>query len=292
MAYYGDLSVQVSLPALKAFEAAARLGSFKAAAAELSISPTAVSHHINNLEQRLNVALFVRAARKIALTRVGDELAAATSMGFQTIESALERIWMKDKQIQVATTSSFAALVLIPALHQFYAQYPDNTVNITSGEHLDADNFTLSIRLGDINKQSSTDVIKHEQFNLFCAGSIAAEYNFTEKITVYTTRWKNNALPEVPLSAWLELNDLPNKNIEVKYFDQELFGIQQCLVENAFVFCSKTLAQGYLKSGVLSELNTQAVNSQLCYYIANKEMSYSRHNFMFIAWLEKLLLAN
>lgn len=283
--------MQVSLSALKVFEAAALLGSFKAAAAELSISPTAVSHHISNLEQRLNVALFDRTARKVRLTRIGEELAAATSLGFHTIETALESIWVKDKQIQVATTSSFAALVLIPALHQFYAQYPDSTVNIISGENLDADQFTLSIRLGDINKQSSTDVIKHEQFNLFCGGNTAAEFNLSTKITVYTTKWKNNALPEVPLLAWLELNGLPNKNIEVKYFDQELFGIQQCLVENAFVFCSKTLAQGYLKGGVLSELSTQAVNSQLCYYIANKEMSYSRHNFMFIAWLEKLLSA-
>ena len=56
--------MNVSLPALKAFESAARLGSFKAAATELAISPTAVSHHINNLEQRLNVNLFIRETKE------------------------------------------------------------------------------------------------------------------------------------------------------------------------------------------------------------------------------------
>lgn len=54
--------------ALKVFESAARLGSLKAAAAELFISVTAVSHHIDNLEQQLTVILFIRKARKVALT--------------------------------------------------------------------------------------------------------------------------------------------------------------------------------------------------------------------------------
>ena len=281
--------MQVSLPALKAFESAARLGSFKAAAAELSISPTAVSHHINKLEQRLSVKLFIRSARKVTLTELGKELASATSHGFQTIETAIERIAAKDKQINVATTSSFAALVLIPTLQEFYIQYPEINLNITSGESIESNNFNLPIRLGEIDKQSSDDVIKIEKFNLFCAAHFAAQFKQKEQMTIYTTHWKNSSLPKVPLAAWLELNGLQNKQIKVKYFDQELFGIQQALLENAYVFCSRTLTQGYLKAGVLTELNTQAISSQLCYYIANKEKLTSRHNFMFIEWLDKLL---
>ncbi|MDQ9813930.1 LysR family transcriptional regulator, partial [Acinetobacter pittii] len=46
--------MQVSLQALKAFESAARLGSFKLAAEELSLTPTAISHHVANLESRAN----------------------------------------------------------------------------------------------------------------------------------------------------------------------------------------------------------------------------------------------
>ncbi len=281
--------MQVSLPALKAFESAARLGSFKAAAAELSISPTAVSHHINKLEQRLNVTLFTRSARKVTLTALGKELSTATSQGFQSIEIAIDKITAKDKQIHVTTTSSFAALVLIPSLQAFYKQYPEIKVNITSGENIDANNFTLPIRLGETDKQSSADVIKFEQFNLFCTADTAAKFHQTERLTIYTTNWKNSSLPNVPLQAWLELNGLQNKQIQVRHFDQELFGIQQALLENAYVFCSRTLTQGYLKAGVLTELNTLAINSQLCYYIANKENHLSRHNFMFIEWLENIL---
>ncbi len=231
----------------------------------------------------------MRTARKVALTELGKELAAATSQGFQTIETAIEKIAVKDKQINVATTSSFAALVLIPALQEFYTQYPESNVNITSGESIEANNFTLPIRLGEIDKQSSADVIKLEQFNLFCSAHTAAQFNQTEQMTIYTTDWKNSSLPSVPLQAWLQLNGLQNKQIKVRRFDQELFGIQQSLLENAYVFCSRTLTQGYVKAGVLIELNTQAINSQLCYYIANKEKHLSRHNFMFIEWLDKLL---
>nr|WP_319554145.1 LysR family transcriptional regulator [uncultured Vibrio sp.] len=281
--------MQVSLPALKAFESAARLGSFKAAAAELSISPTAVSHHINKLEQRLNVTLFVRSARKVTLTELGKELAVATNQGFQSIETAIEKITAKDKQINVTTTSSFAALVLIPALQEYYMLYPDSKVNITSGESIDTDNFTLPIRLGVTDKQSSMDIIKVEQFNLFCTAHAATQFRQTDQITIYTTDWKNSSLPTVPLQAWLELNSLQNKQVQIRHFDQELFGIQQALLENAYVFCSRTLTQGYLKAGVLTELNTHVISSQLCYYIPNKEMRLSRHNFMFIEWLEKLL---
>lgn len=281
--------MQVSFPALKAFESAARLGSFKAAAADLSISPTAVSHHINKLEQRLNVTLFTRTARKVTLTEPGKELAIATSHGFQSIDTAIEKITTKDKQINVTTTSSFAALVLIPALQEFYTLYPENKVNITSGESIDANNFTLPIRLGETNKQSSMDIIKIEQFNLFCTAHAAAHFRRTEQITIYTTEWKNSSLPNVPLQAWLELNGLQSKQVQIKYFDQELFGIQQALLENAYVFCSKTLTQGYLKAGVLTELNTRTISSGLCYYIDSKEKRYSRHNFKFIEWLDKLL---
>lgn len=281
--------MQVSLPALKAFEAAARLGSFKAAAAELSISPTAVSHHINKLEQRLGVTLFNRTTRKVVLTEGGKELAAATSRGFHLIEAAIDKIAAQEKQINVATTSSFAALVLIPALHEFYAQNPDCTVHVTSGESIEVNPFTLPIRLGEIDKQACADVIKRERFNVFCSAKAAAQFGERESVAIYTTYWKNSTLPKVPLQAWLQRNGLQDKPLNVRYFDQELFGIQQALLEDAYVFCSSTLTQGYVNAGVLNELNTQAIDSQLCYYIADKEKHLNRFNFMFIEWLEGLL---
>ncbi|BCO18262.1 LysR family transcriptional regulator [Alteromonas sp. KC3] len=281
--------MQVSLPALKAFEAAARLGSFKRAAEELSLTPTAVSHHITNLEQRLGTTLFVRRARQIALTDNGKVLSSAATQGFATIAIALETVVASEKDINIATTSSFAALVLIPALQQFYTEHPEIKVNITSGENIEASKFTLPIRLGDIDKQIPSDMLKRERFNLFCGPNAELDFSHRRQLSIYTTEWKNSALPKVPLQEWILANNLDHQQLSVKYFDQELFGIQQALLENAYVFCSQTLAQNYLASGVLSEAHTTAVNSSLCYYIANKEALTSRHNVKFIEWLESVL---
>ncbi len=93
----------------------------------------------------------------------------------------------------------------------------------------------------------------------------------------------------MPLLAWLERNGLQNKPVTVKTFDQELFGIQQALLENSLVFCSTTLVKGYVTAGVLTELNTKAVESELCYYIPDKSKRCNRYNVNFIEWLGSLI---
>lgn len=281
--------MQVSLPALKAFEAAARLGSFKLAAHELSLTPTAVSHHVGNLEQRLGTTLFIRHARRITLTDNGKALSSATTRGFAAITAALEEIVTSEKDINITTTSSFAALVLIPALQQFYTKHPEIKVNITSGECIEASKFTLPIRLGDIDKQMPSDILKRERFNLFCGPHVEQDLQQGSSRPIYTTEWKNRALPKVPIQNWIETNKLCSQQLNVRYFDQELFGVQQALLENAYVFCSQTLAYNYLASGVLREAHTKAVESSLCYYIADKQAHTSRQNFEFIEWLEIFL---
>lgn len=114
--------MQVSLPALKAFEAAARLGSFKRAAEELSLTPTAVSHHITNLEQRLGTTLFVRRARQIALTDNGKVLSSAATQGFATIAIALETV--------VASEKTLILLLPLHLRHLFlFLHYSSSTLN-------------------------------------------------------------------------------------------------------------------------------------------------------------------
>ena len=72
----------ISLAAVRAFEAAARLGSFKEAALELHLSSSAVSHAINSLEDALGVALFVRSHRRVTLTADGRLLLRHSTTAF------------------------------------------------------------------------------------------------------------------------------------------------------------------------------------------------------------------
>lgn len=282
-------SLQVSLQALKAFESAARRGSFKLAAEELSLTPTAISHHISNLESRLNVTLFHRQGRRISLSRTGIKLAKATSEGFRIIDNTLEEVMKASNSVRVTTTSSFAALVLIPSQYEFEQANPGISMEISTGESLDSHSYVIPIRFGDASVAADSDVIGTESFNVFGAYGTTPPSWSNEPITLFTTEWKNKSLPEPPIGAWLKKNRLDESNITLKRHDQELFGIQQAMAENGLVFCSTTLTKRLLKSNLLQEFGTQSVESDLCYYIPNKDSFETKSATRFLNWVEDVL---
>lgn len=281
--------MQVSLQALKAFESAARLGSFKLAAEELSLTPAAISHHIGNLENRLNVSLFHRQGRRISLTGTGARLARATSEGFRKIDSALEEVMRAGSAVRVTTTSSLAAMVLIPSQHEFEQANPDISIEISTGESVDSQSYVIPIRFGDVSLVQTADVVKSESFNVFGAYGKEPPAWANETLTVFTTEWKNKSLPDAPFGAWLEKNGLDGADIRLKTFDQELFGIQQAMAENGLVFCSTTLAARLSKAKLLQQFETQPVESNLCYYVPNKDSFETRGAVKFLKWIEDIL---
>src|SRR5215470_12264655 len=108
----------VPLGALRAFEAAARHGSFKAAAAELGVTPAAVSHQIAALERRLGTLLFERLNRAIAPTAKGAALVAVLSELFDRLGAALDAArrprGTKRSILVVSAVPSLAAKWLAP----------------------------------------------------------------------------------------------------------------------------------------------------------------------------------
>lgn len=283
------LNLQVSLQALKAFESAARRGSFKLAAEELSLTPTAISHHISNLESRLGVNLFHRQGRRILLTGTGERLAKASSDGFRKIDSALKEVMKAGGRVRVTTTSSLAAMVLIPSQHEFEQANPNISIEISTGESVDSQSYILPIRLGDASVVEDSDVIKSESFNVFGAYGKTLPSWSDAPITLFTTEWKNKSLPEPPLAAWLNLNGLDGSSIRLKKFDQEFFGIQQAIANNGLVFCSTTLTKRLLQDNLLQKFETQPVNSDLCYYVPNKGSFETRSAARFLDWIEDIL---
>tara|TARA_R110002049_G_scaffold219404_3_gene391081 strand:+ start:2657 stop:3508 length:852 start_codon:yes stop_codon:yes gene_type:complete len=281
--------MQVSLQALKAFESAARQGSFKLAAEELSLTPTAISHHISNLESRLNVNLFHRRGRRISLTGTGMRLARATSDGFRKIDSALEELMQVGNVVRVTTTSSLAAMVLIPSQHEFEQHNPDISLEISTGESVDSQSYIIPVRFGDISVVRDSDLIRAESFNVFGAYGMKPPSWSNEPLTLYTTQWKNTSLPDPPLAAWLEANGLDGSNVELKKYDQELFGIQQAMAENGLVFCSTTLTKMLIESNLLQQFSTRPVTSDFCYYVPNKDSFETRSAARFLDWIEDTL---
>ena len=121
--------------ALRAFEAAARLGSFKLAAEELSVTPAAISHQISALEDYLGVTLFVRSNRLVVLSKVGQELAREVGASFKRLQTALVRAsghHTDDKVLIVSAAPSIAAKWLVPRLNRFHALHPEIDLRLSS----------------------------------------------------------------------------------------------------------------------------------------------------------------
>ena len=142
-----------SLNGLRAFEAAARHMSFTAAAAELNVTQTAISHQIRRLEQELGVSLFVRQNRSLALTSEAKEYLPGIRAAFNDLRLATDRLRRKDNDrvLTVSTLASLAAKWLLPRLSSFQQAHPDIDVRITSSTSLvdfRRDDVDAAIRYG------------------------------------------------------------------------------------------------------------------------------------------------
>lgn len=142
-----------SLSALRAFEAAARLGSFKHAAEELAVTATAISHRIRVLEEDLERPLFVRKVRAVELTADGRILQSAVSSGFHTMAAAIAQLRQPGRAtVTLSTTPAFAAKWLVPKLGAFQAAQPDIDLHVHASNapvDLKAGTVDLAIRYGE-----------------------------------------------------------------------------------------------------------------------------------------------
>jgi LysR family transcriptional regulator, glycine cleavage system transcriptional activator len=141
------------LNALRAFEATARHLSVKSAAAELCVTPGAVSQLLKTLEQRLGVMLFKRANRGVTLTEAGQSYLPPVRNAFRQIADATNRIAAAGNtgMLMVSATPFFAATWLVPRLSDFQKAHPDIDLQIVTGNALadfSRDGIDVAIRHG------------------------------------------------------------------------------------------------------------------------------------------------
>lgn len=139
--------------ALRAFEAASRHGSLSAAAKELCVTHSAVSHQVKRLESELGVSLFQRSNRGLIISEEGQALLPVLSDSFDRIAGALENIRQlgTEQALQVSCTPSFAAKWLLPRLADWYARPDSKRIHLVPTlELLDMkkDSIDLAIRCG------------------------------------------------------------------------------------------------------------------------------------------------
>ncbi|MCK7616006.1 LysR family transcriptional regulator [Roseibium sediminicola] len=148
-----DIS-QLPLNALRAFEASARLNSFTRAGLELRVSQTAISHQVKALEELLDLTLFERLPRGVALTDEGLALLPVLTDAFQRISAALSRFEDGNFRdvLSVGVVGTFATGWLLPHLGAFANRYSHIDLRLkTNNNRADilADGLDCFIRFGD-----------------------------------------------------------------------------------------------------------------------------------------------
>jgi LysR family transcriptional regulator, glycine cleavage system transcriptional activator len=145
------------LNAVRAFEAAARLGSFKEAAIELGVTHGAISQQVRLLEDRLGApALFRRSTRRVTLTPAGTALLEEIGPALDRISAAVQRHRATNGEVPAAVLrvnalATFSMRWLLPRLSRFRDERPDIEVHLTtSNDPIDAlaDTFDVVIRGG------------------------------------------------------------------------------------------------------------------------------------------------
>lgn len=147
----------VPLNALRVFECLARRRSHSAAAAELGVTVSALSHQIKKLEQHLGAALVISNGRRLALTPVGEELAAAVGDGFSRVREGMSSIG-KVRPLKLAVCPLFAAALLAPRW---------DTLEVKAG-----DRFELSLAALPQPSQATDAAV------CLCAGTLSDHNSF------------------------------------------------------------------------------------------------------------------
>ncbi|QUX97261.1 LysR family transcriptional regulator [Marinomonas sp. CT5] len=290
-----------SLNAIKAFESAARLNSFKEAANELNVTPTAISHQIRALEDSLNIRLFERRTRAVTLTKEGELLAATANQSLQDLLSTINQLMGSPQTLTISTTSSFAAMWLVPNLADFQAQHPDLDIQIRAEESLidigHDRRVDLAIRYGEPPQQGGNKLLIYQPLIQESLGFFATP-DYWKKFatnpsdaTFFCTRWKNPNLPNLGIEDAIKKAST-NTQPTIRYFNDENLTAQAALAGQGIGTLSQLAVENFVKNAWLTQGENKMAKhiTGLNYYlIIPKRLHANQIVIHFQKWLQSTL---
>jgi len=247
------------LTALRAFESASRLLSFKAAAEELAVTPTAISHQIRSLEDWLGVALFERLPRQVRLTEGGERLFRSLHGALLEVAQSVDtlRPQRSGSSLTLSTTAAFAALWLVPRLGRFYAKHPN--INVRLDTHCE---------VIDLHQDASVDLVLRYSlddypnlYGLCLFDESFGVYGSPEQVALAARRtpslisvhWHNSKLYAHGWDAWCGKSgeNWTNQHPVIREYDEEHYALQAAIAGQGLVLASNILVSESVASGLL-----------------------------------------
>ena len=265
------------LRALHAFEAAARHHSFAAAAGELGVTPTAISHQIRQLEEACGVKLFQRRPRPLLLTSAGARLYPALRNGFDALASAVALLAEGDVQapLRVTSPSAFASKWLVPHLPKWRDENPTIPLEIIGTDavlDLRAGAADVAIRYA---RKPPLDFVAHEVFRDVYApvcsprllerhGPIARAADLL-RLPLIHYDWITRDQDAPTWRQWLDVISSidPDFNATEKAWDlsfrEELHAIDAVVGGQGVAICSDVVVSNELRNGLLVKAHPLAL---------------------------------
>lgn len=283
-----------SLNALRAFAVAGRHLNLTTAAAELFVTPSALSHQIRGLEEQLGVKLFRRTGKGLALTHEGSLLLPGLTESFEKMASTLALLGATSREngIAVSMLSTFAMRWFIPRLSAFQKERPDINIRISTSVALvdfRAGDVDCAIRFGDGTWQGlHADLLFPEQLVPVCSPNLPTK----EKPLATPADLKHHTLLHAQLRAddwriWLHAAGVDDTDAEYgPVFETRNFAIQAAIDGLGVAIVDPHLVAEELKSGRLIQPFAQLPISRGAYYLVYPDRIAKAERFIaFRTWL-------
>ncbi|HKU08286.1 MAG TPA: LysR family transcriptional regulator [Bradyrhizobium sp.] len=194
---------------MNAFVRVAERGSFAAAATDLGLTPSALSKLVTRIEDRLGVRLLTRTTRKLALTAEGELFVARSRDILASIEAAEAEVTAASERprghLRVSVGTTVAKQILRPALPDFFARYPDITVELHVSDRqadLVAEQIDVAIRSGTLGDSTLVARKVGEARRVICASPSYLERHGSPQVPADLLRHNCLTLPGPAWTQW------------------------------------------------------------------------------------------
>jgi len=248
------------LGSLKAFDAVARCGSFKRAAEEIGVTPTAISHQIRVLEEALNTTVFIRSAREVILTEAGTRLQQSTHRAFGELQQAVNAIHRAQlpPALTLSTTSNFLTHWLVPRLAALKTALPALDLRLhTSVElvDLERDSVDVAIRYSMTpDKRLDSTLLFEDSFVLVASPGLGlTQREDLRLMTLFHVENRHVPQPAPDWAHWQRLHGPASLNIGAGLrFTDETHAIQAAIAGQGVAIVSRLLAADFIEKGMLT----------------------------------------
>jgi LysR family glycine cleavage system transcriptional activator len=291
---------ELPLNALRAFEAAARRLSLKGAAAELNVTPGAVGHQIQNLQDRLRVQLFNRVGNRLELTEAGRSALPMISSALTTLCLAVDLMTPEARRpsVRIAADITFASMWLAPKLAAFSLKEPAVDVWVAPPIETLAQipgEVDLAIRYTNEGAEGLDVAHLHDEtISPVCSPSYLARSAPIERpddltghaLLAVETTGGTNAYPS--WADWGEAFSVRRLQDRIKmHFTHSILAIEAALADQGVALVSRSNIARYLKSGDLVPPFGDRFSLEHSRYLVSPIMPANKSCIKFVNWLKE-----